>query len=317
MPATQLSVAELRTELADKVSRAGTTGNVWYVGSTVSTASDSALPFGTTPENPLATLDYAIGQCTANQGDIIYVMPGHTETLTAAAQLVFDVAGVKVIGLGVGTNRPTFTLSTATTADVDIDATNVWIDNIRFVSGIDSLAVVLDVNSANFSCTRCDFVSSSGNEIINQVNFATTVDDFYFADCYFFQPTDPDGTNGGTSTGCFYIVDSENILIERCRFNGFFETAIFHNDATLCGELWIKECWGNQELLAADTITLEDGASGGMVNCNWLQENADDVTETLFMTFAATTPFGMFNTFFMNDNGGGGNLALDNTADTT
>ncbi len=50
-----------------------------------------------------------------------------------------------------------------------------------------------------------------------------------------------------------------------------------------------------------------------MVNCNFLQENGADVAEGTFMTFAATTPFGMFNTFFMNDNGGGGNLGLANT----
>src|SRR5690349_4202727 len=47
---------------------------------------------------PFATLDYAIGKCSDNRGDIIFVKPGHAETLTAAAAIALDVAGVAVVG---------------------------------------------------------------------------------------------------------------------------------------------------------------------------------------------------------------------------
>lgn len=293
-----------------------TTGNIFFVDSGSSTNGDTA-GFGDSPDKPFATIDFAVGQCTASNGDRIYVMPGHAETIAAAADLAFDVIGIEVIGIGNGTTKPTITLGTATTADVDIDAANVTLRNLRFVSDINSLAVVLDVNAANFECTDCDFVSSSAKEVVNFVNLATTVDDFIFRRCRFIQPTDPDGTNDAAATGCFYIVDSENILIEGCEFRGFFETSIFHNKTTLCQGLWIKDCFGSQELTAADTITLVDASEGGMVNCHFLQQNAADVVEGTFMTIAATTPFGFFNTFFMNDNGGGGNLALAITAATT
>src|SRR3990167_6036958 len=42
------------------------------------------------------TIDAAVGACTADQGDVIYVMPGHTETVSAAAGFVMDIAGIEV-----------------------------------------------------------------------------------------------------------------------------------------------------------------------------------------------------------------------------
>ena len=50
-----------------------------------------------TKTRPYATIDYAIGQCTASAGDVIIVFPGHTETITAAAGIALDVAGVSIV----------------------------------------------------------------------------------------------------------------------------------------------------------------------------------------------------------------------------
>lgn len=292
-----------------------TTGDIWFVDSTHAAASDTA-GFGRNPEAPVATIDYAVGLCTANKGDIIYVAPGHTETLAAAADLALDVAGITIIGLGNGTNKPTVSFGTATTADVDIDAANITVKNIRFVSAIDSLAVMLDVNAAYFTCIDCDFITSSALECINFVNLATTVDNFTFRRCRFIQPSDPAGTDGAAATGCFYFVDSQYILVEECYFEGNFETAIFHNKTTKATNVWINNCWGTQALAAALVAILVDDATGGMARCSWLVPNAADVVETSFMTLAATTPFGFHDTTFMND-GAGGNNALPMTGDAT
>lgn len=55
-----------------------TTGSIFFVHSGTGV---NALGGGRNPDAPLATLDYAIGLCTANKGDMIFVMPGHAETL--------------------------------------------------------------------------------------------------------------------------------------------------------------------------------------------------------------------------------------------
>jgi hypothetical protein len=51
---------------------------------------------------PFGTIDYAIGQCTAGRGDVIFVKPGHAETISAAGSIACDVAGVAIVGLGSG-----------------------------------------------------------------------------------------------------------------------------------------------------------------------------------------------------------------------
>ena len=61
-------------------------GNVFFVQSTHAGAADAAGR-GRTPSQPLATIDYAVGLCTAGQGDLIIVLPGHVETVSAAGGL--------------------------------------------------------------------------------------------------------------------------------------------------------------------------------------------------------------------------------------
>ena len=50
-----------------------------------------------TKQQPYQTIDYAIGRCTAGAGDLIIGKEGHTETISAAAGISLDVAGVKII----------------------------------------------------------------------------------------------------------------------------------------------------------------------------------------------------------------------------
>ena len=267
---------------------------------------------GFAPDDPVATIDYGIGLATASVGDVLIVMPGHAESIAAAAGIVCDKIGLTIQGIGVGSNRPTVTVITDTDADIDIDAASTTIKGIRFVSGVDSLKNILDVNAAYFWCEDCEFVSSNTFECINYVDLATTVDNFTFKKCVFRQPTDPDGTDNGVNTGCFYIVDSENILIEDCEFYGEFESAIFNNRAagTACKNLWIRNCFGEQALAGADILTLVTGATGGMQNCAWnLPDAADNTTWGTFVTAGQGTYFGMHDVTFMGDNAAGELLA--------
>ena len=41
-------------------------------------------------QKPFETIDYAVSQCKANRGDVIYVMPGHVETISSASGLDLD-----------------------------------------------------------------------------------------------------------------------------------------------------------------------------------------------------------------------------------
>jgi hypothetical protein len=93
---------------------------------------------GRSPETALATLDEAIGKCTANQGDVIYVLPGHAETVATAGAIACNVAGIFIIGLGEGADRPTFSFS-AVDATMTVSAASIYIKNILIKPSIDSV----------------------------------------------------------------------------------------------------------------------------------------------------------------------------------
>lgn len=150
------------------LTHAPTTGRVFFVGNSSTyvpggIAGVDHTSYGDTPYRPFATIDYAIGQCTASRGDVIYVLPGHSETITAAGGIDADVIGIKIIGLGEGRNRPTVIVDAATTVlvDIDIDAASITIENLIFdCTPTDLVTAAIDVNAADFTLKNCDLIQA-------------------------------------------------------------------------------------------------------------------------------------------------------------
>lgn len=117
-------------------------GEIFFVGSAVSGCSDAA-GYGQNPDAPFATIDYAIGQCTASRGDVIYVLPGHNEGL-GDAQIAVDVAGISIIGLGTGGLVPRIDFDHAN-ASIDISANNCRLKNLRLLPSVTTIAIGIDV----------------------------------------------------------------------------------------------------------------------------------------------------------------------------
>jgi hypothetical protein len=178
-------------------------GNLWFVDS--GSGTDGA-GYGRSPAAPFATLDYAVGQCTASNGDTILCMPGHAEVVAAAAGLVFDVVGITVRGLGEGASMPTITL-TDPASDIDIDAADVVIEHMEFVAGAADITAAIDVNACRFTVRDCRFVGDNAglNAVIwIQDAAAGASDRITVEDCYI---NDVDASNthfinfSGTGTG--------------------------------------------------------------------------------------------------------------------
>lgn len=257
------------------------------------------------------TIELAMAACTANNGDIILVDQEYTETLAAAGDITFDIAGVKVIGLGQGNLRPTLTFGTATTADVLISAANCHLENFIFTSNINDLGMFLDVNEGNFTVKNCKFQTSSAKEAFCFIDLATTKDDFKIIDCDFRQPTDPEGTGAAVNTGAIYCVDSENILIEGCSFRGQFESGIVHNKTTACKGLVVKNCELSNELTVPFLLVVT--AEGVCDHCYGATLVASDATEAQVYGTIGTI-FWITNTQLGNDSGGGGQNGVGGTA---
>src|SRR6266480_2850617 len=82
----------------------GVGGKTWWVNSAKGQNSHGK---GLTKDAPFKTLAYAFSSASPKSGDLIVVMEGHTEDITAAASINANIAGVTVLGLGIHTTRPT------------------------------------------------------------------------------------------------------------------------------------------------------------------------------------------------------------------
>jgi hypothetical protein len=153
-----------------------TYGNVFFVDSGDANASDDAGNSGRDPNSPFSTIDYAVGQCTANNGDVIFVLPGHVETVSAAAGLDLDVAGISVIGLGQGDTRPQINFTTVVGADMDVGAADITVFNVRFTGGFDALTGPIDVNAANFHLHNSIYEDVTG-EVVDCIVTDANADD--------------------------------------------------------------------------------------------------------------------------------------------
>lgn len=83
-----------------------------------------------------ATINASLSQCVSGRGDYIYVLPGYTESITAAdAWSNLAATGVTVVGIGRSTNRPAITW-TAAAGTILMDTANFRIQNMQlFMAG--------------------------------------------------------------------------------------------------------------------------------------------------------------------------------------
>lgn len=91
---------------------------------------------------PFATLAQALSTAVQGRGDIIFVGPGHKESIANATTLYMNCNGAAIVGLGSGTQRPTFTFTTANTANIPVRSGNMSVQNCKFVANFAAIASV-------------------------------------------------------------------------------------------------------------------------------------------------------------------------------
>lgn len=255
--------------------------------------------------SPFSTINYAITQCTAGRGDIIMVMPGHAETLTAAAAVLLDKDGVCIYGLGSGANRPTLTYTTANTASVSWTGDYCTVKNIRFVGNFLSIAAaVLNSGGAYWTIEDCMFrdtdathgflscvtttvsTNSDGGAFINNVRYSDAT------------------TTPGTALKVLNTTRGLDIIGNR-----FIHSVAENNVAAVLahGALVVQDLMlrGNS-LYSVNTDTATGGilvttsatTGSGMIRDNYVR--ALDVAAAILVT-AAAVQYGMFNNLYTGE----------------
>jgi hypothetical protein len=164
-----------------------TTGNRWFVNSATGVNSVGA---GRNPDQPFASLAYALTQVTASQGDIIYLMPGHNEAIAAAATLALSVAGITIIGLGARNNRPTFTFAGVDSL-IGISGAGCVLRNVRLVAGIDEIVTAISVTAAFVELDRVDISEVTSKQFIQFCLTTAAATDLIIQNCVHHQSTAP------------------------------------------------------------------------------------------------------------------------------
>jgi hypothetical protein len=248
-------------------------GDIWFVDSGQTTTGADSAGYGRNPDQPFLTLDYAIALTTASNGDTIYVMPGHTETLGADSAVDIDVAGLTIIGLGKGAARPTFTAS-AIAGDFKLAAASTHIENLLFLSGVDATTGMVEVSAADCSIVNCEFRDS-----VDQATDCLMVldgSDRLLIDGCTFTMAAAAGANSAIAIG-----SSDDVEIKNCSIYGNFAVGAIDLRTAASNRINIHDCkiWTENaaDIAIVDTIT----ASTGWIGPNlyiMLQDNAANIT---------------------------------------
>lgn len=135
------------------------------------------------------TLISALAQCRSGVGDVVYLLPGHTESVSSADYASALVAGTRIVGLGTGTLRPTLTWTVAGSTFL-LDVANVTIENCRlFLAGAHAagsaltVAAPITVSAAGCGIIGCQIFAGFDVDQIVTIGITTTAaaDDFTFA----------------------------------------------------------------------------------------------------------------------------------------
>ena len=254
-----------------------TKGDVFHVDSGHINANDGNS--GRDPRHPMATIDAAIGRCTANNGDIILVSEGHAETVSGAAGIDFDVAGVKVIGFGTGADRPTITMS-AVASTIHFDAIGSWLENILFLVEHDC-TIVIDVDKADCTIKDCEFrarTAATAREWVTCIDVtgsANACDRLKVLGCFFNCPT----AGANNCIGLDEVHDS--IEIAGCVFWGDFVDACIHNPSgKVLTNLLVRDCILTNLQSGDHAIELVSACTGNLIrnlyHTNLTQQTACD-----------------------------------------
>jgi hypothetical protein len=241
------------------------TGNAWFVDS----GSGSDTNPGDSVEVPFATIDKAVGKCTADNGDVIYVMPGHAETISTAAQIAVDVNGITIRGMGTGTARPTLTFSSLVTADIDISANSVKIENILFKAGVDNLTAPLHITGTDCFLENCEFQDTTSYEADIWILTTADADRLKLKGCFH----NGDTATGNTLTSFIRLIGVDDFKAEDCEFSGTYGTAVIEFHTTACKDAFISNCKFN----VASTTDLSKNVVATIGSNTWVAIDCADL----------------------------------------
>lgn len=248
-------------------------GNEFFVDSNTGADTNS----GTSWEAAMATIDAAVGKCSANGANIIFVHPDHAENLAADSAIDIDVADVLVYGIRYGRHMPTLT-ATAIAGDCKLAADNVTIANLRFLGGVDATTGCVEVSGADCAILNCEFRDSVGQA--TDAIITTNAAERLLIDGYKHIGAAAAGANSAIAL----IGAIDSVEIRNFELVGNFAVGAIDLRTVALTNLWVHSgyIWTKNaaDIGIIDTITGSTGTIGPDITI-MLTDNAANITEAI------------------------------------
>ncbi|KKM23846.1 hypothetical protein LCGC14_1611100, partial [marine sediment metagenome] len=238
-----------------------TTGNHFFVDSGKTTAGGDTTGKGRNPDFPFLTIEFAVGQCTANNGDRIHVMPGHAETVATDGGLAQDVDGVRITGIGEGDARPLITIGSAVEAAYIMSGAGCIMEHMRFSIAIDAATDPIQMSGAGSILRFCEITEASAVEALDLISLAAGATRCKLHDLVIRgrNTTDGDALNAIHLDGCD-DVEIYNIHA----YGGDWSEAVIFNEGDECLNVHIHHCLLETKAPEDLSIVLDTNATGNI-----------------------------------------------------
>lgn len=237
-------------------------GDAWFVDSAASGAGVTTS-HGRTPDSPFSTLAYAFSSDLVGSGDVVYVMPGHTETVDAAGDITMDIAGVRVVGLGSGSARPTFTWATSTAATWLITAANVTVENVLCTT-TGTIDVVAGILVTGADCTIIDLEareSAATSQFVDFLGIGTGA-----ARAKLVRPKVHGAAGDASQSGIQVTAAVNDVVLEEPWVVGTFAAGCIETTAANTDMLIVSSRTENAHATQDGGIVLNSGTTGLIIN---------------------------------------------------
>jgi hypothetical protein len=233
------------------------------------------------------TLNSALLHCRSGMGDVVVVLEGHAESITTADQMSNLVAGTKIVGLGTGTLRPTFTW-TATGSTFLLDVANVVLANciLNTEPGTGSVTVTAPMTMSAAGCglvnclVRCS--TDANNKATVPLLLSDAADDCFLIDNRFY------GATAGESTTLVDIAGADRLVMKGNMFKGASSNTavgIVRFKATAATDVWLENnVYINKKAASTCAVTGVASTSGVSFNEHFAYLDTSSLTPWLTST---------------------------------
>lgn len=249
----------------------------------------------------VSSINAGLARCRSGQGDIVYVLPGHTESITGADGMSNLVAGTQIVSAGSpwATNNPKISWTTADTASFLLDVADVSIIGMTLDwAGVADVAAPMTVTGAGCAIIGCHIIAQSdvvSFQAEKGIVVSTGAHDFLFANNYVRTDSEDDDANvTGGIINIAAVVRGTKIVNNTIAYSCVGDTVgIIDQTAAATNTLVAGNLFRQFAANAAFAIIMDDGH--GYIHNNYIR-----ITENVAPTSAGVSIAS--GTFLLHDN---------------